>query len=311
MTSTSDCKSDSLSPEIPSRGWRVTLSLMSRLPKGALSRAFGRMADAPLPQRLRRPVLSSFASLVGIDVSEAELPVSDYPSLNAFFVRRLRPGVRDWGGDPSQAGCPVDGVVGQVGEAEAGRLIQAKGRGYTVRDLLVDPREAERFSGGVFATIYLSPRHYHRIHAPAGGGITDARHIPGALFPVNAAAVAHLPELFARNERLACYIDTPVGRMAVVAVGAYNVGRISAAFDAGWTGTGARGRWVTNRRKALEPRQRKYDPPVPVRKGDEIMAFHLGSTVIVLFEPGSVVLDPSMQTGREIRLGSPMAHWKK
>src|SRR5690606_37874720 len=139
----------------------------------------------------------------------------------------------------------------------------------------------ESFRDGDFITLYLSPRHYHRVHAPLAGAVVAARHVPGALLPVNRAAVAHVPELFPRNERVVAYLETAAGRLVVVAIGAYNVGRISTAFDAAWAG-GARG--VTNRPGA-RPESRHYEPPVRLERGAELMAFHLGSTVVLLFEP--------------------------
>lgn len=288
-----------VSPDLPSRGWRVVLAALKRLPQGALSRSFGALADTPLPRSLRRPVLGMFARTVGIDVSEAELPLEEYPSLNAFFVRRLRPGVREWAVPDAGAGSPVDGVIGQFGAVEAGTLVQAKGRHYSAAALLHDEAEAARYQGGSFLTIYLSPRHYHRIHSPVAGVLRKAVHVPGALLPVNEAAVTHVPDLFARNERLLCYIDSQLGRVAVVAIGAYNVGRISAAFDREWQ-DGA-----TNKRGATV-QARDYDPPFAVSAGDEIMAFHLGSTVVLLFEP-RVRLNARLEPGQEIRLGSLIA----
>ncbi|HEX6066263.1 MAG TPA: archaetidylserine decarboxylase, partial [Longimicrobiales bacterium] len=238
-----------VSPDLPTPAWRLILAALRRLPQGALSRSFGRLADTPLPRSLRKPVLGAFARAVGIDVSEAELPLSDYGSLNQFFVRRLKNGARPWQLSQHEAGSPVDGVVGQCGTVANGRLIQAKGRDYSAAALLHDAAEAARFDGGVFLTLYLSPRHYHRIHAPVGGTISKALHVPGALLPVNAPSVTHVADLFARNERLLCYIDGNLGRVAVVAVGAYNVGRISAAFDELWQQP------PTNRRNAaLQPR---------------------------------------------------------
>jgi phosphatidylserine decarboxylase len=254
-----------VSPDLPALHWRATLRLLGHLPQGALSRAFGRIADTHIP-------------------------------------RRLRPGVRAWPAEEGIAGSPVDGVVGQSGRIRSGTLLQAKGRSYSALDLLADPDEAHRFDDGAFLTLYLSPRHYHRIHAPCGGAIARARHVPGALFPVNAPAVMHVDRLFPRNERLLCTIDGPLGRVAVVAVGAYNVGRISAAFDVAWNG-GEHG-WVTNRgTHAIE--ERRYDPPVRVERGEELMAFHLGSTVVLLFEPG-VRLIP-LAVGDPVRLGTPIA----
>lgn len=291
-----------VSPAIPSRSWRLALAALARLPQGALSRSFGRLADTRVPPPLRRLVLGGFARAVGIDLDEAERPLEEYGSVNELFVRRLRPGVRSWPDDAAVVASPVDGVVGQVGRIEDGRLIQAKGRWYAAADLLASVEEADRFEGGSFVTLYLSPRHYHRIHAPIGGEIRLARHIPGALLPVNEAAVAHVADLFARNERLLCHIDEGRGRLAVVAVGAYNVGRISAAFDPEWAGSPGAAGWATNRRGA-SPATHPYDPPLRVARGDEIMAFHLGSTVVLLLEQGLPDLKPGVRPGQAISLG--------
>lgn len=254
-------------------------------------------------------MLGTAARALGIDADEAELPLMDYPSLNEFFVRRLRAGARPWPRDPDAAGSPVEAVVGEVGAVRAGRLIQAKGLDYTAAALLADDAAAARFEGGTFATLYLSPRHYHRIHAPSDGAIARAVHVPGRLLPVNAAAVAHVRDLFPRNERLACFVDGPLGTLAVVAIGAFNVGRISAAFDDDWNRPPGRPGSVTNRQGRHEPENRAYDPPINVRRGQEIMAFHLGSTVVLLGEPGTA-LDPSVRPGAEIRLGAPLL-WRR
>jgi phosphatidylserine decarboxylase len=286
-----------VSPDLPGMHWRAVLALLERMPQAAFSRGLGHVADIRLPRAFRRPVIGGFARAVGIDATEAEHDIADYASINEFFVRRLRPGARRWPDDAATVASPVDGIIGQHGVVADGRLIQAKGRDYRVADLLADHGEAGRYEGGAFITIYLSPRHYHRIHAPCQGRITSAHHLPGALLPVNEAAVQHVAGLFPRNERVACSIDAPFGRVAVVAVGAYNVGRISTAFDPDWAGPG---RSVANRPGAL-PATRRYDPPITVAQGDEIMAFHLGSTVVMLCEPGlrSDVPPP----GTEVRLG--------
>lgn len=286
-----------VTPDLPGLHWRATLALLQRLPQAGLSRALGRVADTPLPRAVRRSVLGTFARTLGIDISEAELPLEEYDSINAFFVRRLRPDARRWPHDEATIASPVDGVIGQHGAIRDGELIQAKGRRYTAAALLTDEQEAAAFDGGSFITIYLSPRHYHRIHAPCGGGITMARHVPGALLPVNQPSVLHVADLFPRNERVICTIAGPLGRCAVVAVGAYNVGRISTAFDEEWVGMS---RSVANRRGAVME-TRSYDPPRPVRQGEEIMAFHLGSTIVALFEPGPRLDAPP--PGSEVRLG--------
>lgn len=288
-------------PELPTPTWRAMLALLRRLPQGALSRGFGSVADITIPRGLRTSVLGLFARTVGIDVREAELPLTEYRSINAFFVRRLKEGSRAWPFDQRVMASPVDGVAGQVGQVRGGRVLQAKGRWYSAAELLGDDEDARRFDGGTFATLYLSPRHYHRIHAPTSGAIGSARHLPGALLPVNAAAVAHVPDLFARNERLVCYLDGPLGMVAVVAVGAYNVGRISAAFDPAWNVANGKNGWVTNRADAPTTTH-LYTPPIEVVQGDEIMAFHLGSTVVLLTEPGRLTLT-DLVLGAEVRLG--------
>jgi phosphatidylserine decarboxylase len=286
-----------VTPELPGLHWRATLGLLERLPQAALSRALGRIADTPLPRPLRRPVLRGVARALGIDVDEAELPLEAYGSANAFFVRRLRPDARSWPHDDATIASPVDGIMGQRGSIVDGQLMQAKGRRYTAAALLGGEQDAAAFDGGTFLTIYLSPRHYHRIHAPCSGAITMARHVPGALLPVNEPGVIHIPDLFPRNERVICTIDGPLGRAAVVAVGAYNVGRISTAFDSAWGGPNGS---VANRRGAVEE-MRRYDPPLPIAQGDEIMAFHLGSTIVALFEAGARIDAPP--PGSEVHLG--------
>ena len=290
-----------VSPELPGRTWRVVLTMLRFLPQASLSRGMGQLADVPLPPRLRGPVLGTVARALGIDLREAEHPPEAYASINALFVRRLRPGARAVNPDPAVAVSPVDGVVGQLGRVRNGRVIQAKGRDYSVADLLADPVQAATYDAGSFLTIYLSPRHYHRIHSPVAGRVTMARYIPGGLWPVNEPAVQHIPNLFPRNERLLAGIDGPLGRTVLVAVGAYNVGRISAVFDPEW----AAPRWASNRAGGRAA-ARAYDPPWSIAKGAELMAFHLGSTVVLLFD-AALELEPGLAPGREIRLGSAVA----
>ena len=292
-----------VTPDLPSPAWRATLALLRRLPQAALSRSLGRLADVRVPRGMRPVLYGRFARAVGADLTEVERPLADYATLNEFFVRRLKPGLRAWPADPRAVGSPVDGVVGASGRIERGSALQAKGRRYSVGELLGDADAGRGYEGGWFITLYLSPRHYHRVHAPIGGRVARARHVPGTLFPVNAPSVAHVPDLFARNERVLCVIDSEVGAAAVVAVGAYNVARISTAFDPTWGGT--RG-WVSNRRDPL-PRTRSYDPPLPITRGDELMAFHLGSTVVLLFPAGTIELDPACRPGVEVRLGRLLA----
>lgn len=287
---------------IPVRS-RLLLAALKRLPQRALSRLAGRLADLPIPRPLRRSVLGGAARALGIDTSEAELPLGGYPSLDAFFTRRLRPGARPIATDPDAVVSPVDGILGATGTVADGRLLQVKGRRYSLAELLDDGDAAVLYEGGLFVTIYLSPRHYHRIHSPCGGAVVRARRVPGRLLPVNPPSVRSTPDLFPRNERLVCHVDAGGLRAVVVAVGAFNVGRISAAFDPDWNRpTGG----VTNRRHA-GAETRAYEPPIPVRRGEEIMAFHLGSTVVVVLEPGSATMLPELAAGDELRLGQKVA----
>lgn len=307
----------------PSTGalWRIVLALLARLPQGAISRMTGRLARVPLPRWARRPVLGTFVRRAGIDMSEAERALEEYTSLDELFVRRLRPGARTWPDAPGLIASPVDGIIGEFGRIHEGRAIQAKGIAYAIERLL-DLPDARDFENGDFLTIYLSPRHYHRIHAPISGHIRHTRWIPGALLPVNPAAIHSVVDLFPRNERVVCRIESAgapdavgaahataagadaagdardgAGSMALVAVGAFNVGCITASYDPGMR---------ANRPRA-EPVTRVYDPPIAVHRGDEILAFHLGSTVILLFEPERIRWADAVATGGEIRVGQVIA----
>jgi len=294
--------------------WRLLLAILKRLPQGALSRATGRVADLRLPGFLRGSVNGAFARVAGIDREEAESPPAAYPSVGAYFTRRLRPGVRSWPADPLAIASPVDGVVGTFGRMEAGRALQAKGIDYDVAKLLGDASEAAEYADGSFLTIYLSPRHYHRIHTPSAGKVRKARAIPGNLMPVNIPSTTTVQDLFPTNERLVVHIERAQGgagagapdagprAVALVAVGAFNVGRISAAFDPGW---------VTNRPRGErpEPEARRYD--LELGAGAELATFHLGSTVVLLFgrsAEGAAPADfgPAVEAGAEIRVGTPL-----
>ena len=298
---------------VPHR-WRVLLGLLRLLPQAALSRITGRLAEVRLPRFLRAPVNGAFARAAGVDRSEMVGGPGDYPSVSAFFVRELRPGLRSWPESPALPGSPVDGQVGAFGDFSRGTALQAKGISYSTADLLGSREDGERFRRGRFITLYLSPRHYHRIHAPARIRIAGARAVPGRLLPVNRPTVRAVGDLFPRNERLVVLAEGEGYRMAVVAVGAFNVGRISTTFDPGWNGP--RGRGVTNRGRSRAVEARSYRPPLEVEAGDEIMRFHLGSTVVLLVSPLHGTLsgsagwvgrfDPGLEEGGEIRLGDPL-----
>jgi phosphatidylserine decarboxylase len=272
---------------------RLFMSALRLLPKNTLSRAVGTLTrwHAPLPVRLA--ARKAFARRYGIDLSECpDLDV--YRTFGEFFARPLRPGLRPIAAGRSVIVSPVDGVVSETGVAAGGKLVQAKAIDYPAATLLADEDLARRLEGGAYATIYLSPKDYHRIHFPLGGRILGWRYVPGKLWPVNPASVRTVPGLFALNERLVTVLDTPLGRCAVVAVGATVVGRVHAYYDPSVPHTNAAG---------APSRRHDYGTPIPVEKGQELGAFEMGSTVIALFEPGRVKLDPRLVPGARMRVG--------
>jgi phosphatidylserine decarboxylase len=287
--------------------WRVLVRILPLIPQGLASRLWGRVARIELPRRLQGAVNRLFARMVGVDLAESERAPSRYASLAAFFSRNLREGARVWPVDRNVLCSPADGVLGAHGRVRDGRAVQAKGMDYSVADLLGSTAEGERFRGAVFLTVYLSPRHYHRVHAPCAASLHLARAIPGRLLPVAAPAVASVRDLFPRNERLVVVADGEHVEIAVVAVGAFNVGAISADFDPEWAG--GSGGTVTNRARAREIRTKTYDPPLRLSPGDPLMTFHLGSTVILLIRPKEgppLSLHPGLEEGEEIYAGTPV-----
>ncbi len=267
------------------------MTLMRLLPKSALSTAVGMATRLPAPSPLHRAAMRAFAKRYRVEVDEAELPLTSYERFADFFTRKLKPGARPIEPGEKVLVSPVDGAVSQIGYTERGECIQAKGISYPIEKLLGDAEAARPFIGGAFATLYLSPRDYHRIHTGLSGKITGYAYIPGQFWPVNPASVRSLDALFCVNERLITYLDTPAGRCASVAVGATCVARIRATYDALLTHQGAPGKVHT------------YEQPIPVRKGDEIGVFEMGSTVILLFEPGRVRWDSRLGPESVVRMG--------
>jgi phosphatidylserine decarboxylase len=204
-------------------------------------------------------------------MSEAGVPASSFRTFNEFFTRPLRPGARPVAQGADLVVSPCDARVYTMGAlGEDGRIEQVKSRTYTVAELLGSEQRAEAFAGGAQATLYLSPAMYHRVHWPVDGAVVGWRHIPGRLYPVNALAVRHVDRLFAVNERVAIHLESALGPLAVVMVGATNVGRISLTFDELVTNQGTDGGFCVP------------TAPIPVRRGDELGAFNLGSTVVLL-----------------------------
>jgi phosphatidylserine decarboxylase len=229
-------------------------------------------------------------------MSEAAEPASAYPSFNAFFTRALRPGSRALADAARFVLSPADGAVSQAGPIAGGRIVQAKAHNYSVAELLGgDEEEAARFEGGRFATIYLSPRDYHRVHMPTDGRLAATRYVPGDLFSVNAVTAEGVENLFARNERLACLFDTPLGQMASVMVGAM----IVAGIETVWSGR------IAPHGRAVERREFTRGPVFTA--GDEMGRFYLGSTVVLLFEPGRIEWLDTLVPGGTVRMGQAIA----
>ncbi|MFW5877128.1 MAG: archaetidylserine decarboxylase [Myxococcota bacterium] len=234
------------------------------------------MADLSGPQVLVDRAVRTFSRVYGVDLSEAVVPDGGFPTFDEFFTRRLRPGVRPVDPDPTSIVSPADGRLEDLGEVDPRARLQVKGRDYSVAELLGDEEAARGYAGGTFFIVYLSPRDYHRVHAPVTGSVELLRHVPGTLWPVNSIGLQHVPNLFARNERVAVAQRTDrFGLVTSVLVGAMGVGRIGLSFDDLRTNTGRAGG------------VRRYDGTAPViERGDELGVFHLGSTVIVFLPPG-------------------------
>jgi phosphatidylserine decarboxylase len=243
-------------------------------------------------------LIRQFARRFRVTLDEALEPdAGAYADFNAFFTRALKPGARPVAPGDRTVCCPVDGAVSQIGLAEADTLLQAKGRTFSLTALLGgDLERARPFQGGAFATLYLSPRDYHRIHLPLAGQLREMVHIPGKLFSVSPLTTRMVPELFARNERVATLFDTPAGPMALVLVGAINVSSIETV----WAGPITPPLGTTIRRWSYPP---NGDGAVRLDKGAELGRFNMGSTVILLFGQGAVRWETEIRPGAAVRMG--------
>lgn len=236
-----------------------------------------------------------------MDLSEALIEdPNEFESFNAFFTRALKPGARTICKDPGAIASPADGAISQLGAIEELSILQAKGRHYSVESLLAcSADEAKNFVNGSFATIYLSPRDYHRVHMPIAGSLRKTTYIPGKLFSVNQKTAESVTDLFARNERLVCYFDTVIGPMVLVLVGAM----IVAGIETVWSGAVA-----PNASKTIV-NEEGFDS-VHFEIGDEMGRFKLGSTAILLFQKHSINLLPQLKAGSAIRMGESIASHK-
>ena len=267
------------------------------VPKNHLSRAIGRLVHLRLPRPLARRLVRWFASTYQIDVGAAALAEHEYPSIGHFFIRDLREGLRPI---ESDLVSPVDGVLRNFGEVENGRLEQIKGKSYTVARFLGDHEYARRFDNGAYFNLYLSPQDYHHVHSPVSGNIVRSVHIPGKLWPVNDWSLANIDELFSINERVVTYVETEAyGLVAVVMIGATNVGKISVTYDT----------FISNYVAAKRPATRGYAPPIPIAAGDRLGTFHMGSSVVVLLEPSRVDLSRvRLEAGKKVQYGAAVLH---
>ena len=268
-------------------------------PKDKYAGLVRRLAEARLAKPLRKPALSTFSRIYGIDAAEVPRPLDEYASVAAFFTRELRAGARPVDDSPDAVVSSADGRVVDAGTLAQGVRIEAKRMSFSVEDLLAAPDGASEYAGGTYCVTYLSPRDYHRVHAPIDGEIVGWRHVPGTLFPVNDASVERDARLFAKNERLVMLARAPgLGNFAVVMVAAVGVGNMSATFIDGF--------------RTHEPfvpltqgsKVRDEDLPTPFRfaKGDELGTFHLGSTTVLVFGP-NVVDFAALSPGATVKMG--------
>lgn len=279
----------------------IKIKLQYLLPKQGLTRLAGWAADKQAGW-LTTLVIKAFIKSYNVNMQEAERSEpDDYKTFNEFFVRPLKEGARPILSDKHTLVLPADGTVSQLGTIEQGKLLQAKGHDYTLDALLAcDKQMVSLFQNGQFATIYLSPRDYHRVHMPCDGVLREMLYVPGELFSVNFLTAENVPNLFARNERLICLFDTPFGPMVQILVGATIVGSIETV----WAGT------VTPPRTGIIQR---WEYPavgknsIKLAKGDEMGRFKLGSTVINLFAANTVVLADRLQSKTPTLVGESFA----
>lgn len=276
---------------------QLFITLQYLLPQHLLSRAVGWLANCEIPV-IKNFLIKHFIQHFHVNMEEAAEPdYEKYPSFNQFFTRALRAGARSI----AEGRCvisPADGAISQLGPIHAGRIIQAKGQDFSVLELLAGHEDlAQTFHEGVFTTIYLSPRDYHRVHAPISGTLSDMIYVPGDLFSVNNTTAHHVPRLFARNERLITIFDTEAGKVAVILVGAM----IVAGIETSWSGQ------VTPLIKKPMTLYAKQQAPVHLQKGDELGRFKLGSTVVMLFEKNTVALEESLGIYTPICMGDKLA----
>jgi phosphatidylserine decarboxylase len=275
-------------------GGRLFVWLQYVLPQHAISRLILAATRVRAPW-FKNALVRGFLALYAVDMREALEPDAyRYASFNEFFTRALGPGLRPIAPGAADIASPVDGQVSEAGVIDGDRLLQAKGQRYRLKDLLAGQPWAQDFVGGSFATIYLAPFNYHRIHMPLRGTLLDTVYVPGRLFSVNAVTACYVPGLFARNERVLTRFDSDFGPFALVLVGALNVGSMATV----WAGD-------------ITPARRRQVTQLPahhltLEKGAELGRFNMGSTVILLFPPQRATWNPDVRAASLVRLGQPL-----
>jgi phosphatidylserine decarboxylase len=276
------------------------MSLVTRLTYALPHRVLSSMARAlaySKHPRVSRWLIDTVTRKFGVDLEEAaNADPRAYESFNAFFTRSLKPGARIAHADADSILMPADGRISQCGPIRAGEIFQAKGRSFTAAELLGSARDAQPFENGLFATVYLSPRDYHRVHMPWTGTLRETVHVPGRLFSVGPAAVRLVPRLFARNERLVCHFDTDFGPMAMVMVGALLVSGVETV----WGG-------VEIPKYGSKVTEKTYGRGITLERFAEMARFNYGSTVIVLLPAGVAELDATLHAESPVRLGERLA----
>jgi len=278
---------------------KMFLSALKVLPKNQISWTFGQLASVKFPKPINQFLVKNFAKYYNINLSELEQPISYYKSLNHFFTRKLRKSARVIDNKKNVVVSPSDGQVSQFGDIKNGKLLQVKGKEFTVESLLKDEEKAKLFKNGSYMTIYLSPQDYHRVHTPFAGKMKSYRYIKGKLFPVNKISTDNINELFSTNERVVFYFnDRDLGNYAVIMVGATNVGSISLAFDD----------FKTN--KLVQKPKNVEVLDLEFKKADELGIFNLGSTVVMLFENDKIEFS-DISHDKKVKLGNIIAKIKK
>jgi phosphatidylserine decarboxylase len=275
---------------------RLAARTVRVLPRKGLSRALGSLTSARAPRPVVDAAVRAFVRVYDVDLSEVAVPEGGFRTFDEFFTRRLVDGARAVDPDARCIVSPADGRMEDLGTISATGELIVKGQAYTAADLLGDTSAAAAYEGGHYFIVYLSPRDYHRVHAPTCGAVQYVRYVPGTLYPVNRIGTDHIPQLFARNERLAIVQEGSVhGTVTTIMVGAIGVGRIGLSFD----------ELETNR--GHEPGVRSYvDSPIPRDRGDELGVFHMGSTAIVMTPP-ECKLELVAEPGASVRMGECVA----